>query len=75
MALKWKGKHTNVVFNVSGIGYNYTVKQRMIGPALEKPERAGKALGEHRAASHCASSAVQGWFSLALSVWNSANKP
>lgn len=40
----------NVIFNMSGTGYNYTVKQRIVGPALGKPEQAGKVPGEHRAA-------------------------
>lgn len=39
---------------MSGIGYGYTVKYRMAGPARGTPERAGEAL-------HGAGSAVHGW--------------
>lgn len=65
----------NVVFDVSGTAYNYTVKWSLVGLALGKLGQAGKALGEHRAAWHGAGSALQGWCSLALSVWSSDNKP
>jgi len=57
---------------MSGTGYNYAVKQRMVRLVLGKPEWAGEARGT--TGQH---GMVQAWLcrSLALSVWSSDNKP